>query len=665
MQKRGQERVYRLKRRIWVVSPLVYLMAAAMLIMSLISHRYNRILFTIELTVSILSFTGVMVSDLNLRRSLRDSMRRTRQVLQGEDQAHLDGFPLPIVVVGTQGEMLWGNTAFREKLVSKGNFLGQSVLQITYPKTLRQIVERRETDIHYAQRSYTVYGIKSGENHILYFVDNTHYKQIEREHRDHKPIICMAVFDNREEIARDSQIGEEARITADVESVLREWTIKEMGGFLQKLRNDRFLIVTDELHVNKARQNRFPVLDQVRELKSDSKMSATISIGIGGDAVSASDSERRARQALDMALGRGGDQVALMQKGDAFKFFGGLSKGVEKRDKVRTRVIAASIADQVKASDHVFVMGHKNSDMDSVGACIGMWAVIRKGLEKPAYVVIQQEQSLAGQLVHSVSESYPQETIFIDPGTALQHLTDDTLVIVVDTHVPYLVESAELLSRCSRLIVIDHHRLMVNRIQKARIFFHEPYASSASEMVTEIVQYIKGSAIERIEANALLSGISLDTKNFVLKTGVRTFEASAFLKARGADTVEVKRLFADSLETYRSKSQLVQNAEIYKACAISMSRWGDNADLRISAAQAADELLSITGVRASFVLYRNQSCVNISARSLGDVNVQVVLEALGGGGHYTMAGAQIKDSSLAEVRKSLLLVLDETLDTAS
>ena len=282
-------------------------------------------------------------------------------------------------------------------------------------------------------------------------------------------------------------------------------------------------------------------------------------------------------------------------------------------------------------------MGHQFSDLDSVGASIGLWSAITKGQEKPCYVVLNREQTLAGALVETV-EKAGNTGMFLSPREALSLITDRSLLIIVDTHSESFVESRDLYKYSKRTVVIDHHRMMVKHIENAIIFYHEPYASSASEMVTELVQYLGENAIGRLEADALLAGITLDTKNFVLKTGVRTFEAAAFLRRKGADTVEVKRLFSNSIDTYRAKYQLVSNAEIYNSCAVTAAD-EDCPDIRIASAQAADELLGVQGVNASFVLYSSAGTVNISARSLGAVNVQVVMEKLGGGGHQTMAGA--------------------------
>jgi len=634
-------------------------MALGMLIMSIVSFRYNKILFTIEVTVSCLAICAVAVSDIVMRNNVSSAVRSAKKVLLAEDDASLDDLALPVVVVAPYGDIVWGNKLFRESLCAGESFIGEDILKFIYPKTLRQIIGEKGTSIVHGDKEYTVYGIKTSESYTLYFIDDTFYKSIHKEYREKKPVVCLVVFDNREEIARGSMGGEDSRINAEVDAVIREWGIGEMGGFMRKLDSSRYVVVTDELHIENAKQKRFQVLDYVRAIKSPT-MSATISIGVGKGASDVAESERWARQALDMALGRGGDQVAVMQKGDSYEFFGGLSKGVEKRDKVRTRVIAAAISDHVRASDKVFVMGHKNSDLDSVGSAVGMWAVVRKGIEKPANIVINRHATLAGQLVKSVETEYKGETIFISPQDALQAATEYSLLIIVDTHSFNFVESKELLDKMDRVIVIDHHRMMVTHIKNSLIFYHEPYASSTAEMVAEIVQYIRSSAIDAVDAQAMLAGIMLDTKNFVLKTGVRTFEASAFLKRCGADMVQVKRLFSDTLETYKERSQLVSGAEVYKGCAIASSTWEfDN--VRVAAAQAADELLSIQGAEASFVLYKSGDGVNISGRSLGNVNVQLLLETFGGGGHFTMAGAQIPAITVKDARKMLIKELDAKL----
>lgn len=652
------------KKKVWVVSPLFYLMAAAMVVMAIVSWNYNRIVFAVEITAACLCLLAVGASDLVHRSAVSATVRSARKIFTAEEELALEEFALPVAIVAPAGDVVWANEAFSESLCGGENYLGENVLKFLYPKTFRQVMAEKGASVSHRGREYTVYGARASQGYILYFVDDTYFKAIHKEYREKKPVVCLAVFDNREELSRDSADVENSRITAEVEAVLRRWAVEDMGGFIRRMENGRYLILSDEAHTEAAKIRRFRVLDDVREIRSGGSMSATISIGVGRGADSTAESIRWARQALDMALGRGGDQVAVKLPGDTYEFFGGLSKGVEKRDKVRTRVIAATLSDHVKASDRVFIMGHKNSDLDSVGAAVGMWAAIQKGLEHPANIVINRAQTLATALVDRVEDAYADQTVFLGPNEAQQLATESSLLIVVDTHSVNFVENPELLERIPRIVIIDHHRMMVSHIKNALIFYHEPYASSASEMVTELVQYINSSAIDNVDADALLAGITLDTKNFVLKTGVRTFEASAFLRRRGADTVSVKRMFSNTLDTYKQRAQLVSGAEVYKGCAIATSNW-DVEDLRIPAAQAADELLSIQGVKASFVLYRSGTDVNISARSLGDVNVQVILEEFGGGGHFTMAGAQIPNITMSDARWALIRTLDKKLAEAS
>ncbi len=650
------------RKKVWVTSPLMYLMAVALLAMAIASYPYSRIIFIVECTVAGLCALAVAASGLIYRQNVATTVKAAGRVLSAEEEEDLQEFALPVAVVAPAGDVVWANQAFVESLGRGKPVLGEDVLKYVYPKTFRQVMEEKGAAVSHGGKEYTVYGAKAQRGYVLYFVDDTYFKSISREYRERRPVVCLAVFDNQEEMARDGLGGEESRMTAEVEAVLRGWVLEELGGFIRKLSNGRYLLVTDDAHIEEAKQKRFRVLDRVREIKnSKNNMSATISIGVGRGAATVAESERWARQAMDMALGRGGDQVAVMQGGDTYEFFGGLSKGVEKRDKVRTRVIAATLTDHVMASDRVFIMGHANSDLDSVGSAVGMWAAIYKGLEKQANIVINRGQTLAASLVDMVEEAYPQDRVFISPFEALQLATERSLLIVVDTHSVNYVENREILDQVPRVVVIDHHRMMVSHIKNALIFYHEPYASSASEMVTELVQYIKSSALDGTDAQALLAGIMLDTKNFVLKTGVRTFEASAYLRRRGADTVTVKKLFSDTLDSYKRKAQLVSGAELYKRCAIATTSWEFD-DMRVSAAQAADELLSIQGVMASFVLYKVGGDVSVSARSLGDVNVQLILEEFGGGGHFTMAGAQLKNVSVGEARRRLLRALDSKLD---
>ena len=651
------------RRRIWISSPVYYVLAAAMFCMAAISLFWSPVAFVVEAAVAVAACVAVILWENRFKAHIGSAVRAAKNVLTAQDYDALEKFSIPVAAVAEEGDLVWANEAFLQAVSGRKDVRGDNVLRFIYPKTLHQVAADKGTDITIQEKEYTVHAVKTFRGYVLYFIDDTYYKDINRRYNEKRPVVASISFDNREELARDSSGMEDARISSEVESVLSHWA-QEMGGFLKKVSGSRFFMMTDEAHIVAAKEKRFEILDKVREIKTNEGRRATVSIGVGRGASSLEESEHWARQALDMALGRGGDQVAVKQKDDTYEFFGGLSKGVEKRDKVRTRVIAATLSDHVNASDVVLIMGHKFSDLDSVGSAVGMWSAVAKGLGHEAYIVIDREQSLAKQIITSMEKVTQDRRIFIEPWEAMPMITGKTLLIVVDTHSPSFVESPDLLRQVSRVVVIDHHRMMVKHIDNAIVFYHEPYASSASEMVAELVQYISGNCLSRMEAEALMAGIMLDTKSFVLKTGVRTFEASAYLRRRGADTVEVKRLFSNSIDTYKAKSQLVSSAEIYNNCAIACS--AENIpDIRVASAQAADELLSIQGVTASFVLFQTGSTVSISARSLGDVNVQILMEALGGGGHLTMAGAQLANSNLRDARQKLISVLNEQLESAT
>ena len=339
--------------------------------------------------------------------------------------------------------------------------------------------------------------------------------------------------------------------------------------------------------------------------------------------------------------------------------YGGVSKGVEKRTKVRTRVVASALSELIAGSDNVMVMGHRFSDLDCLGSAAAM-TVAARSMGKPAYAVARHKTTLAAELIDRYDAS-GRGDLFIEPEEAMELLNRRTLLIITDTHNPHMLEDPALYRAAGSVVVIDHHRKMVDHIDNAVIFYHEPYASSASEMVAELIQYMEGDSISRLEAEALMAGIMLDTRSFVMKAGVRTFEAAAYLRRLGADTVEVKKMFAESMDTYRAKADIIAKAELYRKTAIACCDQSGASETRIAAAQAADELLYIKGVDASFTLFEEGNTVNISARSLGDFNVQLVMETIGGGGHMTMAGAQLEGVDMSGARQMLTEAIDRLL----
>lgn len=644
----------------WVPSPLMYVAVVVMFVMTAFSYQVDFTLFIVELSISTVFAISLLFLQTQFWLHLKIIMKSAKSVLTTENEQALNELAMPVLVAGVGGDVVWSNDSFIERVAEGEKVFGENATKFVYPKTLRRIANENGSDIKYKDKHYTVYATKTDECFVLYFIDDTYYKKIHKEYTEKKLVVAVVSFDNKEELIRDISEVEESRINAEVETVLREWAI-EMSGFIRKLSGNLYLLITDEISTEKAKAGKFAILDKVRKIKGSRDLSATISVGIGKDASTATESENWARRALEMALGRGGDQVVIIKPNDVFEFFGGISKGYEKRDKVRSRVIANSLSENIKTSEKVFVMGHKFSDLDSMGSAIGIWAVAKKTLKKEVHIVVNKTQSLALALITEMMNEYPNERIFISPQEATQEQTDKTLVVVVDTHSQSFVECPELVRDAGKVVVIDHHRMMVNYIKNSEIFYHEPSVSSASEMVTELIQYMDLKALSATESQALLSGIMLDTKNFVLKTGVRTFEAAAFLKQRGADTIKVKKYFSNTISTYKEKSHFVAAAEVYNGCALACGNSTGNST-RVSAAQAADELLYIQGVKASFVLFKLGNEIVMSGRSLGEVNVQVILEEFGGGGHLTMAGAQVKNLSLEEAKSALLAVIQDKIE---
>lgn len=641
------------KNKIAFVTPLFLVFAVAMFLMAAMSFWWNKVIFVCELVTAIIALALVIIGIINIKRYTTLIISEATKSI-GEDVGQtIENISVPAAIIGEYNEIVAANTLFRKNLCNSSNPLGDNISSYLSNGNPDTMYGDNGIDTFHDGKWYIAFAVKNQKSSVVYFVDDNKYKVNSDEYINSRPVIAVIAFDNKEELERETEEGKASQITVLVEKAIVKW-VASTTGFYKKTNNGRYLVVMEERYIKQFIDEKFKILEEIRAIKINDRMNATISIGVGRGGATFKECELWARQALDMALGRGGDQVAV-KKSETYRFFGGVSKGIEKRDKVRTRVIAATLSDHINNSSNVVIMGHRFSDLDSVGASIGMWSAVVKGLHRNAYIVLDRQQTLAKSLVASF-EKAGFESIFKSESEALDIIDDHSLLIIVDTHSPNFLESKAVYDRCKRVVVIDHHRMMVNHIDNALVFYHEPYASSASEMTAELVQYLGKDTISRLESEALLSGIMLDTKNFVLRTGVRTFEAAAYLRSNGADTVEVKRLFSNSIDTYKVKYKLVSDAEIFNSCAIACA--DENVpDIRIASAQAADELLGIENVKASFVMYPTGKTVNISARSLGDLNVQVIMEALGGGGHQTMAACQLENVSMAEARERLVSII--------
>lgn len=586
--------------------------------------------------------------------------------IKSENKMSLYSLPMSVVIIDSQRKIIWFNKGFAKDF-SHEAFYGNS-FDLISELPFECFTVDEGIQIQHAGRYYRAYANQPVEEHesdifLIYLRDITDYVDIMQEKKLSHPVVMLIMIDSFEELFNSSLESETAHVTVQIDRLLEDF-IAETTGILRKSSRDRFWAVVEERHIAKLIEGKVKLLDKAREIQVNDRMNVTLSIGIGRTASTIAESESFAKQALEMAQGRGGDQAAIKTV-TGFEFYGGVSKGIERSTKVKARIIANQLIQLVESSDRVYIMGHKFSDLDSVGSSVGLACAIRN-LGHKADVVVNSLASLSTQLISRLNRPDSPDPLFLSPENAVESITDNSLLIIMDAHNPAMLESGELHSKAKQVVIIDHHRKTVNYIDNSLIFYHEPYASSASEMVTEILGYFgEAGKISALQAEALLAGIMLDTKNFTIKTGVRTFEAAAFLRKLGADTVNVKGLFANSIENYRQKVALVSNAEIYKRCAVATTTMF-SPDMRLIAPQAADELLNIENVDASFVYYRNIGDeIYVSARSLGALNVQLVMEYLGGGGHQTMAAAQLKSISLEDAEKRVKEAIDNYYDSVS
>ncbi|MGN1403280.1 MAG: DHH family phosphoesterase [Ruminococcus sp.] len=635
---------------LWFISVLVPLFFA---VLGRLPQRWLAIQFLVILLLSIV----LCAEWFWLRRAERQQTTAVRGEIEGAGMAALQSLGVPVILTTHSGEILWCNDMFRSRFAPNRSVRGRSVQDVIH-LNLAALGQNRDLLMEHNGLSYRVHAVPSVQNQqefvAVQFLEITDILRLQNENTNSRPCVMLLVIDSYDDLLQYARESEKAQVSAEVERVLENF-MQGTDGIIRKVENDLFYAVMESRHLHEIMNNRFHVLDEARQIRVNDRMHITFSIGVGDGAASLAESEKYARQSLDMALGRGGDQAAVKTE-NGFCFFGGASKGVEKKSKTKIRSIALALQELIENSDQVFLMGHRFGDLDSIGSACGLAGAVQL-MQKPAYVVVHQQSCLATQLIQRMKQC-SDSPCFIEPIDALAQVTENSLLIVVDTHNKDILESLDLYHAARYVVVIDHHRKNVNFIENAVIFHHEPYASSASEMVTEIIQYFRlDTEISAAYADALLAGIMLDTKNFVMRTGVRTFEAAAYLRKIGADTIQVKTLFSNTISTYSMRSQIVSHAELYRNNAISVVKM-QGQDMRVIASQAADELLSIQGVEASFVLYLEEHGVSISARSMGNVNVQVIMEQLGGGGHQTMAAAQLPKCTIQEAKEQLLMILE-------
>lgn len=606
------------------------------------------------------------------RRRSKATQQSLRQYIQrfygGMDSARSSNMlftPLPMMVFDLATEdILWSSESFLQ-LTEQREGIFDAHLETVFPNIsfhwlLEGKTEAPETVV-WNHRTYRVFGGVShpegGQSALAttYWMDVTDTEEMRRTLELTRPVVSILMVDNYEDLMKATPEGKRSAVRAMLEEKLSQWSAGSEGMML-KYDRDRYLFVFEEKSFSDFAAKRFDVLDAVREVVAGEGVAATLSIGVGRDADSFEALFKNASVALEMALSRGGDQAVVKDKLN-FEFYGGRSKATEKRTKVKSRVMANALAELIDEAKQVYVMGHSYADMDALGAAAGVCAIVRKRGKK-CRIVIDTENNAAHPMLRRLQALPEYQGAFLSGDDAFLRVQPETLLVVVDTNRPGSVESEPLMDACNRVAVIDHHRRGSSYIDKMALNYHEPYASSASELVTELLQYlIEPGDLLKAESEALLAGIVLDTKNFTNRTGGRTFEAAAYLRRAGADTADVQRMFQSDLQSMISRYDIIRRAELYHGD-IAIAALDQECD-RVIAAKAADEMLTLQGVRASFVLYRKDDGIYISARSLGEINVQVLVETLGGGGNSTTAGGQCSGMTVAEAKTTLLRAIDK------
>ena len=620
-------------------------------------------LAAVETAVTLIAF---LVYIMNRRRRDRKIQRYIRSNSNTLESLGKGNSPFPAVLVRlADGGIVWTNSSFSE-LTGIADTMMEHELEEVLPGFSTDWLASGKTesphDVTLNGRRYRVYGttIRAEDSRstilgVMYLSDLTELYQVRDEYIRSRPVVSIILIDNYEELTKNLSESAISTLNARLNDAITEWT-ESYHGLLRKLERNRFLFIFEKKDLSRATEDKFSLLENIHEIVSPSGIQASISIGLGVDAVNFDEAYNFAALSIEMALSRGGDQAVIKDRFN-FAFYGGRNREADYRSKVRSRVTANSLMELIGQSGHVFIMGHSNADLDAVGAAMGIACLCRKKGKK-ANIVMDLEHNASKRLIEEIIQTPEYRDIFISGQEAMLQCDNRSILVVVDTNRPDQVEYKPLLEAISKICVVDHHRRAVDYISPVVVNLHEPYASSASELVTELIQYaVDTGDVLPIEAKAMLAGICLDTKFFNVRTGERTFEAAAALRRMGADTTEVKMLLQNDFQDTMAKYQIIKSARLYRQEIAIAALNGPTT--RVLAAQAADELLNISGISASFVLYPDEEKVIISARSIGTANVQMILEPLGGGGNTATAGAQIFNTTVKEALDKLVESIDK------
>lgn len=619
---------------------------------------YNWLFSLIGLVLFITPFYFILRIDSRQRKETEEYITTLSYRVKKVGEEALMEMPIGIMLINDDYYIEWTNP-FLASCFTEDTLVGRSLYDVS-PSIIPLIKQEVETEIvTLHERKFRV--IHKVEERLLYFFDVTEQTEIEKLYEDERTAIAIIFLDNYDDLTQGMDDQTRSSINNSVTAILNKWAT-DNGVLLKRISSDRFIAIFNEHILQNLEKGKFTILDDVRELTTKQNVPLTLSIGVGAGVSSLPELGNIAQSSLDLALGRGGDQVAIKQQNGKVKFYGGKTNPVEKRTRVRARVISHALKELVLDSDKVIIMGHKNPDMDAIGAAIGIHKVAQMN-QKEAYIVInfQEIDTAVRRLIEEIKKQESLFTKFITPDQALEMATGDTLLVVVDTHKPSLVIEEHLLNKIEDVVVIDHHRRGEDFIENPLLVYMEPYASSTAELVTELLEYQpKNVKIEMLEATALLAGIIVDTKSFTLRTGARTFDAASYLRGQGADTVLVQKFLKEDIENYVKRAKIIENVQFYKeGIAIATAKEEEIVD-SVLIAQTADTLLTMDGINASFVIApRGETMIGISARSLGEINVQIIMESLHGGGHLTNAATQLSNMPMEEVEARLKLAIDE------
>ena len=582
--------------------------------------------------------------------------------------------PFPLIIMESNGNIIWRSSKFNSEFegFDINNYLNNLIEDITLDikETEKDTSKEKQIEKHielnhkyYEVLGKFVHSRKYDKKHddkymmMLYFIDETEIVKLKEEYKDSKSCVTIIMIDNYEETMQQLESEEKPQVIAEIDKCIYEWTDKT-NGVLIKSDRDRYVYLFEQRYFESVKEDKFSILDKVKEIKTIENVQITLSIAISNDGSTDKEKYKSAQAAMDVVLGRGGDQ-AVIRENEIYKFYGGRAQEVEKRTKVKARVVAHALENLIKDASKVMIMGHTNPDIDSMGSSMGIYR-LAKSLGKKAYIIDSNETNTLQSFKADLAKEPEYEDILITKEVAEENVDKETLVVVVDTHKTTYVEAPELLKRTEKIVIIDHHRRSADYIENATLTFQEVYASSAAELVTELLQYAEVRVdLKTIEAESLYAGIMMDTKNFTFKTGVRTFEAAAYLRRCGVNIIRVKKWFQSNLDTFNKIAGIVKKAEIVNETIAIATYEKKDKEASLICAKAADELLTISDITASFVMGKVGNKICISGRSIGDINVQIILEKLGGGGHITLAGAQVEGMTMEETKQELINRINE------